>query len=103
MSRWLASLFVVFAAAASISFTAAFGQQPSASAPIAPLLPPPPMPFVPPVPTSTVQILRAEPGQLPPGATVLIDDGTCPTGQLKQVIAGTAAGQPRLRSCVPRP
>jgi hypothetical protein len=43
-------------------------------------------------------------GQLPPGAKVLIDDGTCPVGQLKQVVGGnTATGQARLRSCVPLP
>ena len=57
-------------------------------------------------PAFTTQILKTEPavGQLPPGATVLIDDGTCPTGQLKQIVGGNVtSGQPRLRSCVPRP
>jgi hypothetical protein len=43
-------------------------------------------------------------GQLPPDAKVLIDDGTCPVGQLKQVVGGNVTtGQARLRSCVPRP
>jgi hypothetical protein len=54
----------------------------------------------------TTQILKTEPaiGQLPIGAKVLIDDGTCPAGKLKQVIGGNVTtGQPRLRSCVPRP
>jgi len=58
------------------------------------------------VPAFTSQILKVEPpiGQLPTGATVLVDDGTCPTGQLKQIIGGNVTtGQPRLRSCVPRP
>jgi hypothetical protein len=57
-------------------------------------------------PANTAQILKTEPsiGQLPPGAKVLIDDGTCPVGQLKQVVGGnTATGQARLRSCVPLP
>ena len=73
------------------------------AAPSAPpaLAPPPPV-----VPAFTAQILTAEPpiGQLPPGAKVLIDDGTCPVGQLKQVVGGNVTtGQARLRSCVPRP
>jgi hypothetical protein len=58
------------------------------------------------VPAFTAKILKSEPpvGQLPPGAKVLIDDGTCPTGRLKQVVGGNVTtGQARLRSCVPRP
>src|SRR5205085_12070031 len=58
------------------------------------------------VPAFTAQILKTEPpiGQLPTGAKVLIDDGTCPVGRLKQVVGGNVTtGQPRLRSCVPRP
>ena len=57
-------------------------------------------------PAFTNQILTAEPaiGQLPTGAKVLVDDGTCPAGQLKQVVGGNVTtGQPRLRSCVARP
>ena len=57
-------------------------------------------------PAFTNQILKVEPaiGQLPPGAKVLIDDGTCPAGKLKQVVGGNVTtGQARLRSCVPRP
>lgn len=84
---------------------------PAASVPSPPALPDPPTapaaptakPFV---PAFTTQILKTEPaiGQLPTGATVLIDDGTCPTGQLKQIVGGNVTtGQPRLRSCVPRP
>lgn len=56
-------------------------------------------------PAFTNQILTTEPaiGQLPTGAKVLVDDGTCPAGQLKQIVGGNVAtGQPRLRSCVPR-
>ena len=79
--------------------------QPAAPAAAAPAATPAPAPE-PFVPAFTVQILRTEPpiGQLPPGAKVLIDDGTCPGGQLKQVVGGNVTtGQARLRSCVPRP
>ena len=72
------------------------------AAPAAPAAPAP-EPFL---PALTTQILKTEPpiGQLAPSAKVLIDDGTCPAGQLKQVVGGiVATGQPRLRSCVPRP
>ena len=51
------------------------------------------------------QILKTEPpiGQLPTGATALIDDGTCPDGQIKKIVGGNVTtGQPRVRSCVPR-
>ncbi|MDQ2954845.1 MAG: hypothetical protein M3R18_07935, partial [Pseudomonadota bacterium] len=57
-------------------------------------------------PAFTAEILRVEPviGQLPPGAKVLVDDGTCGAGKLKQVIGGNVTtGQPRVRSCVPHP
>ena len=58
------------------------------------------------VPALSTKILRAEPaiGQLPTGATALVDDGTCPDGQIKQIVGGNVTtGQPRLRSCIPRP
>ena len=73
------------------------------AAPATPVAAPPPPPEV---PAFTTQILHVEPpiGQLPPGAKVLIDDGTCPAGKLKQVIGGNVTtGQARLRSCVARP
>jgi hypothetical protein len=73
----------------------------STAAPAAAAAPPPPE-----APAFTAQILHVEPpiGQLPPGAKVLIDDGTCPAGKLKQVIGGNVTtGQARLRSCVARP
>ncbi len=76
---------------------------PAASPAPAPTAPPAPAPFV---PAFTNQILKTEPaiGQLPTGAKVLVDDGTCPTGQLKQIIGGNlATSQPRIRTCVPRP
>jgi len=41
------------------------------------------------------------PGGLRRGQMVLVDDGSCPKGQIKQVIAGSE-GRKRTRSCVPR-
>jgi uncharacterized caspase-like protein len=58
------------------------------------------------IPAFTRNLLKEEPaiGKLPTGASVLVDDGTCPAGQIKKVIGGSiTAGKPRLRSCVPRP
>jgi hypothetical protein len=48
--------------------------------------------------------LQQEPpaGSLSPGQTVLVDDGSCPAGQIKQIIGGNNAGQPRQRKCVDR-
>lgn len=51
-------------------------------------------------------IVKEEPpiGELPTGAALLVDDGTCPPGQIKQVIGGSlATHQSRIRSCVARP
>lgn len=51
------------------------------------------------------------PGKLGSGETVLVDDGTCPPGQLKQVVGGSdrsikteirKPGTPRQVSCVRR-
>ncbi|MDR7144155.1 DUF6719 family protein [Rhizobium sp. BE258] len=49
-------------------------------------------------------ILKEEPakGTLPTGKKVLVDDGTCPPGQVKQV-TGATAGNPRIKECVPMP
>ena len=59
---------------------------------------------------AAAQILRTEPpmGALREGQTVLVDDGTCPAGQIKQVIGGNhveAGGfkqVKRHRRCIPR-
>jgi hypothetical protein len=53
---------------------------------------------------SCQSILKSEPakGTLPAGKTVLVDDGSCPAGQVKQV-TGATAGTPRLKECVPMP
>lgn len=59
------------------------------------------------------KVLPREPasGQLSPGETVLVDDGSCPPGQIKQVVGGSNQGKaggsnrqgaPRTRACVPR-
>jgi hypothetical protein len=43
-------------------------------------------------------------GTIPYGTVILVDDGTCPAGQIKQVIGGNnAQGIPRRRACVPMP
>jgi hypothetical protein len=48
-------------------------------------------------------IMKREPpsGALKRGAIILVDDGSCPKGQIKQVIAGSE-GRKRTRNCVPR-
>ena len=56
------------------------------------------------------EILKHEPpmGQLREGQIVLVDDGSCPAGQIKQVIGGNhvkAGGTKhivRTRKCIPR-
>jgi len=56
--------------------------------------------------TPLLRILKTEPpvGQLPAGTKVLIDDGSCPAGKIKQIVGGDVTiGQARIRSCVPHP
>jgi hypothetical protein len=58
------------------------------------------------------QVLKKEPGagQLPAGSVVLVDDGTCGKGKIKQVTGGSnmsggqmvAGGSPRTRKCIPK-
>ena len=88
---------------------------PPAAAPSASLTPPPAAPapaartpenMPKNLPALTREILKKEPpiGHLPPDASVLVDDGTCPKGQIKQVIGGNmVAGVARKRSCVAHP
>ncbi len=62
-----------------------------------------PAPFV---PAFSREMLKQEPaiGKLPTGASALIDDGTCPPGQVKLVVGGNVAkGEARQRSCIARP
>jgi uncharacterized protein DUF6719 len=59
---------------------------------------------------TSAEVQRHEPpmGALREGQVVLVDDGTCPAGQIKQVIGGNhvAAGGfkhiVRTRKCIPR-
>jgi uncharacterized protein DUF6719 len=59
---------------------------------------------------SLAQVLKTEPamGQLREGQVVLVDDGTCPKGQIKQVTGGNhvkAGGTKQIersRRCIPR-
>jgi hypothetical protein len=84
----LGALLAVGATMATHLLQPASAQQPSAQ----------------PAPDWTTKYLQQEPaiGQLPTGAKVLVDDRTCPSGQIKQVIGGNVAtGQPRVRSCIP--
>ncbi|WP_034883472.1 hypothetical protein M728_004016 (plasmid) [Ensifer sp. WSM1721] len=56
--------------------------------------------------SACTQTLTAEPGpgKLASGAKVLVDDGTCPEGQIKQITGGNnAAGIGRKRECIARP
>ena len=56
--------------------------------------------------TASAQTLTTEReiGELRLGQRVLVDDGTCPAGQVKEVAGAnmTAAGVTRARRCVPR-
>jgi hypothetical protein len=56
---------------------------------------------------SNAQVLKQEPleGKMVPGFVLLIDDGTCGKGKIKQVIGGETDAmnpRPRTRKCIPR-
>jgi hypothetical protein len=52
----------------------------------------------------TILAKEPPPGALTPGAKFLVDDGSCPAGQLDQVTGGnTAIGIARQHRCIPRP
>jgi aspartyl protease family protein len=56
-----------------------------------------------PAAATSAEILKQEPpvGAIVTGQTVLVDDGSCPAGQIKQVTArNQITGQPRQRKCV---
>jgi hypothetical protein len=66
------------------------------------------------VPAAATQILKREPppGTLAVGDRVLVDDGTCPKGRIKEVAAGANrslsrglahGGSKRTERCVARP
>ncbi len=51
---------------------------------------------------STAQVLKQEPleGKMVPGSVLLVDDGTCGKGKIKQTDAMNP--RPRTRKCIPR-
>ncbi|KJC56519.1 hypothetical protein UP10_33895 [Bradyrhizobium sp. LTSPM299] len=53
-------------------------------------------------------VVNEEPpeGKMAPGMVLLVDDGSCGKGRVKQVTGGEIAGfdaRPRTRRCIPRP
>ncbi len=53
---------------------------------------------------STMVTSEPGPGKLRSGSKVLVDDGSCPNGQVKQVTGGNnKKGIERKRECVARP
>jgi hypothetical protein len=49
------------------------------------------------------QVLKNEPTDLPTGKRVLVDDGTCPAGQIKEVVGGSRVAHiARTTRCIPR-
>jgi hypothetical protein len=57
--------------------------------------------------SSDAQIVKQEPfdGQMLPGAVILVDDGSCGKGKIKEVTGGEIGAmnpRPRSRRCIPR-
>ena len=52
--------------------------------------------------TQTIRTSEPPAGTLATGQKVLVDDGSCSAGQVKQV-TGSTPGVPRKKECVPRP
>ena len=53
---------------------------------------------------ASAQVLKSEPavGNLATGKKVLVDDGTCPAGQIKQVTGGSKTAHiARSSACIP--
>lgn len=53
----------------------------------------------------TIMKHEPPPGALKRGTVILVDDGSCPAGQIKEVTAGAGQGAgstPRTRRCVKR-
>jgi hypothetical protein len=53
-------------------------------------------------------VVKQEPfdGQMVPGQVILVDDGTCGKGKIKQVTGGEIGAmnpRPRVRKCIPKP
>ena len=52
-------------------------------------------------------VVKQEPfeGNMVPGSVILVDDGTCGKGKIKQVIGGEVGAmnpRPRTRKCIPK-
>ena len=57
------------------------------------------------VPAMAQRVVKSVPpdGALKPGQRVLVDDGSCPAGQIRQIIGGSfVKHMPRSDSCVAR-
>ena len=57
------------------------------------------------VPAMAQRVLKSMPpeGSLKPGQRVLVDDGTCPAGQIRAIVGGSFAPRlPRSDACVAR-
>jgi hypothetical protein len=57
--------------------------------------------------SSDAQVVKQEPfdGQMVPGAVILVDDGSCGKGEIKEVTGGEIGAmdpRPRTRRCIPR-
>jgi hypothetical protein len=57
--------------------------------------------------TTDAQVLKQEPfeGKMVPGSVILVDDGTCGKGKIKQVTGGETDAmnsRPRTRKCIPK-
>jgi hypothetical protein len=56
---------------------------------------------------SDAQVVKQEPfdGKMLPGAVILVDDGSCGKGKIKEVTGGEIGAmdpRPRTRRCIPR-
>jgi hypothetical protein len=56
--------------------------------------------------SSDAQVVKQEPfdGQMVPGAVILVDDGSCGKGKIKEVTGGEIGAmnpRPRTRRCIP--
>ena len=56
---------------------------------------------------SDAQVVKQEPfdGKMLPGAVILVDDGSCGKGRIKEVTGGEIGAmdpRPRTRRCIPR-
>jgi hypothetical protein len=57
---------------------------------------------------SDAQVVKQEPfdGQMVPGAVILVDDGSCGKGKIKEVTGGEIGAmnpRPRTKRCIPSP